>query len=452
VPADRRGHFEVMCTVVRVRLARRQGDLPAVTREARRLLTAVQTADAQRLDVGDGLQALALVSLGSAEVAVTRLGGANRHLEQGVALARRIGRPYLEFAGLVYEAQLAVASSYTAGAELSLRAIELARMHGWDDKPVASVAYTVHAAALVAQGRPAEAEFWIDHAQRTLRPRENPVAGFKLHYVRARIELARGEYAAALVTLEEAERLSHSLGTPHVLRPMMRAHMLHAMVASDQDNRAEQILAQMDADERGGTPARTAEAALRLAQAEPRAARNLLPTSPDDTRAGTRPLWRIAAFLLDVIACDALDRPDDAGDALERALDAAAPDNVLLPFLLHPAPALLKRHTGRATGHSPLVRRILGGLEPDTYAPAANTGSAPPVPLRESLSRSEMRILRYLPTNLSAPEIAAELSLSVNTIRTHLRHVYEKLGAPSRFEAVELARSHGLVAPAAGPR
>ena len=53
VPADRRGHFEVMCTVVRLRLARRQGDLPAVTREAQRLLTAVQTADAQSGAAGE---------------------------------------------------------------------------------------------------------------------------------------------------------------------------------------------------------------------------------------------------------------------------------------------------------------------------------------------------------------------------------------------------------------
>lgn len=60
-----------------------------------------------------------------------------------------------------------------------------------------------------------------------------------------------------------------------------------------------------------------------------------------------------------------------------------------------------------------------------------------------------MRVLRSLPTKLSAPEIAAELSLSVNTVRTHLRHVYEKLGAHSRSEAVEPARSHGRPAPLA---
>jgi LuxR family maltose regulon positive regulatory protein len=60
----------------------------------------------------------------------------------------------------------------------------------------------------------------------------------------------------------------------------------------------------------------------------------------------------------------------------------------------------------------------------------------------------ETRILRYLPTNLLVPEIAGELSLSVNTVRTHIRHLHEKLGAHSRTEAVERARALGLLAPA----
>ena len=452
VPADRRGHFEVMCIVLRLRIARRRGDLPAVAEAAETLLASVETADAVRLGVGDGLRAMALLSLGSAEASALCIGGANRHLEQGIALARRIGRPYLELAGLVHEAQLAVAGSYTAGAELSLQAIELARRHGWNDKPVTAVAHTVHAAALVAQGRVTEAEFWIDHSQRTLQPQENPVAGFKLYYVRARIELARGEYTAALATLEEVELLSHALGTPHVLRPMARAHMLHALVRSGEVERADRALADMDAGERAGTPARTAEATLRLAQADAQAARDVLRSGAGDVLAGTRPLWRVAAFLLDALACDALGLQDDAGDALQRALDAAAPDSVLLPFLLHPAPAALKRHADARTAHPRLLGEVLSRLEAVEDLAPTGAGHGAPAHLREPLSRSEIRVLRYLPTNLSAPEIAAELSLSVNTVRTHMRHVYEKLGAHSRFEAVELARAHGLVAPAAGLR
>ena len=64
-----------------------------------------------------------------------------------------------------------------------------------------------------------------------------------------------------------------------------------------------------------------------------------------------------------------------------------------------------------------------------------------------ALTHGETRVLNYLPTNLSAREIAGELYLSVNTVRTHQRHVYQKLGARSRTQAVEQARALGLLAP-----
>ena len=67
--------------------------------------------------------------------------------------------------------------------------------------------------------------------------------------------------------------------------------------------------------------------------------------------------------------------------------------------------------------------------------------------LAEPLTDSEIRILRYLPTHLTAPEIARELSVSVHTVTTHLRHLYAKLGVHRRREAVEQARALGLLAP-----
>ena len=73
--------------------------------------------------------------------------------------------------------------------------------------------------------------------------------------------------------------------------------------------------------------------------------------------------------------------------------------------------------------------------------------SAVPRPPLEPLSGSEIRVLRYLPTSLTAPEIASELFVSHNTVRTHMRHLYAKLGTHRRVETVERARALGLLAP-----
>jgi LuxR family transcriptional regulator, maltose regulon positive regulatory protein len=72
-------------------------------------------------------------------------------------------------------------------------------------------------------------------------------------------------------------------------------------------------------------------------------------------------------------------------------------------------------------------------------------------PVLEPLSNSELRVLRYLPTYLSAPEIAVELSVSTSTVKTHMRNLYAKLGAHRRAEAIDHARALGLLAPGARP-
>jgi len=63
----------------------------------------------------------------------------------------------------------------------------------------------------------------------------------------------------------------------------------------------------------------------------------------------------------------------------------------------------------------------------------------------EQLSPSELRVLRYLPTNLSRPEIARQLSVSVNTVNTHVRSIYAKLRAGDRSSAVQRARQLRLL-------
>jgi LuxR family maltose regulon positive regulatory protein len=195
---------------------------------------------------------------------------------------------------------------------------------------------------------------------------------------------------------------------------------------------------------------RNAVAVLRLAQDNPRAATvALAPVIDGSVSLVNAHLWIVQAFLLEAIARNALGDADDARRALERALDLAEPENLLLPFLFDPAPELLERHRRTGTAHAALISQILDRLA--GRQPAAASGGAGDQGggrgLREPLSASEIRVLRYLPTKLSTPEIADQLYLSVNTVKTHMRHLYDKLGAHRRHEAVEQARALGLLAP-----
>ena len=148
VPAGRRGQAQLLLGVVRLLLARQRGNLPAVAEEARRLQALTEAPDAVPAGLGEELRALALVNLGITEYWGGRLAEAEPHLEQGITLARRIGRPYLEFLGLAHRTSIATvrSSPYALAEERARQTIELARRHGWTDEPAAGIAYITLAA------------------------------------------------------------------------------------------------------------------------------------------------------------------------------------------------------------------------------------------------------------------------------------------------------------------
>ena len=441
VPADRRGRAQAVLAVVRMRLARQRGDLETVAGEAQRLLAPAVTAEP---GLGGDLRALALIDLGIAEAWTARFEEADRHLGDGIALARRIRRPYLEVTGLAHLAQLESWRSFRLGAQRGLQAIELATEHGWPDEPVAGLAYLALGVAMVTQGRLEEAEQALSQAERTVRAEVEPAAGMRLYYGRGMLEFVSGRHDAALNAFQAAERLAGSLVTPHTLAPRLRSHLLQTLVRTGETQRVEQTLADLDGAERGRGEIRLAEASLRLAQDDPAAAVTVLaPVIDGSVVMPNAHLWEVQAFLLQAIAGDALGDAGAARRALEQALDRAAPEGLLFPFLYDPEPGLLDRHRRGGTAHAGLIAEILNVLA------GQKPGSPPAGPqhLREPLSHAEARVLRYLPTKLSAPEIAGELYLSVNTVKTHMRHLYDKLGVHRRHEAVEQARALGLLAP-----
>jgi LuxR family maltose regulon positive regulatory protein len=216
-----------------------------------------------------------------------------------------------------------------------------------------------------------------------------------------------------------------------------------SLVGVGETDLVERTLDDMDEDVSATREMRVVQAMLRLAQDDPEgAAAALAPLfaggSPIDN-----PHWAIQALLLKARADDALGDTGASSRALERALDLAEPDGLLLPFLLHPTRELLERHSRLRTTHASLISEILSLLAGRTPAPRPEDAA----PLQEPLSETELRVLRYLPTNLLASEIAAELFVSRNTIRTHVRNVYLKLGVHNRADAVNRARELGLLSP-----
>src|SRR6516165_269811 len=390
--------------------------------------------------LGEELRALALISLGSTELWAARFEEAERHLDRGVALARRIGRPFLEFTGLVYAAAIRAAS---LPVDRSRQAAELAERHGWADEPTAGLACVIAARVLIWRGRLEEAEPWIQRAERTLRAEAEPAVGLVIRSHRGLLELARGRDADALAAFQAADRLAGRLAEPNVSFLPNRSSLVQTLARLGETDRAEQVLAALGDQDRGGGEMRVSLATLRLAQDDPRAAIAALAPVLDGSAPARGPGWLGQAFLLEAITCDALGDPAAAGRALERALDLAEPDGALYWFLLHPAPGLLERHARQRTAHAALIADILSLLAGRKLVPPP---AGPPPPL-EALSGSEIRVLRYLPTNLSGPEIAGELYVSHNTVRTHISHLYAKLGTHTRAEAVARARALGLLAP-----
>ena len=444
VPEDRRGRFTIALATGRLALARARNDLRTVADEAERLLASAEATESIEFGLGEDLRTSVLIDLGIAETWAGRPEDAERHLQQGLEQARRIGRPMLELHALANWALLSSFRSLATTERRAAQAIELASKHGWEEtESAAATAYVVLAGATVWRGRLGETESWLNRAERILQQVTQPVATLMLHEIRGLLEFARGRHMEAVLAYRQAERMRGLLVMPHMFTTRAQATNLEMLVRMGDSERAERALAEMDEEVRETAHMRVVLATLRLAQDDPEAVVEVLAPIVDDSAPFAESVWEIEAFLLEAIARDALGDLGATSRALERALDLAEPSGLVLPFLLHPAPELLGRHARLRTTHASLVSEILNLLS--GHAPTARPEGA--APLAEALSESELRVLRYLPTNLTAPEIAAELFVSLNTIRTHLRNVYAKLGVHSRADAVKRGRELGLLSP-----
>jgi LuxR family transcriptional regulator, maltose regulon positive regulatory protein len=163
------------------------------------------------------------------------------------------------------------------------------------------------------------------------------------------------------------------------------------------------------------------------------------------SRLAAGPLPKIGAEIrrLILLACAEMQRGRTqlAEDAIRRALDTGRQEGFVRPFL-EEAPQILSLLRGIvSTRTDPYVTHLVCQAEqvvPDQPLVA-------PASILEPLTDRERELLGYLPSHLHLREIATAMYVSLNTVKTHLKNIYRKLGAASRSEAVSIARAHGLL-------
>jgi LuxR family maltose regulon positive regulatory protein len=139
----------------------------------------------------------------------------------------------------------------------------------------------------------------------------------------------------------------------------------------------------------------------------------------------------------EALVLDAESKPDAALRAIDRAVDLAAPEQLYSPFTEAPGTLQLVKMSGRRR-NEPFIASLLESVN-RSERPAANQR------LVEPLTDRELSILEFLPSRAGNNDLAAELYISVNTLKTHLRHIYRKLDVPGRDGAVARASELGLL-------
>jgi LuxR family maltose regulon positive regulatory protein len=430
-PPDRRHRLRTAIACLDLLSARLRGHFDSVLEQVDALSPAAGQSAAE-VALSNDLQAIALLSLGVTEAWSMRLPESEKHLQEGAALARDIDRPYLEVACLAHLGFAVSCQSFPLARQHCVDAIAAATRHGWEAEAVIAPAYATLAWIDSWTGEFDRAADWLERADRATQGGGEPGIRYLIHLIAAMLPAAHGHHREALAELIAASEVKMAGRHGWTSRVTGWTIATHARLGNLDQARA--AFAAVDLDLVTTAEIGTAIAVIHLAEGDPAAARSALKPFLDDS---VSPVILIEAYLLESLACKGLGEERAARAAMERALHVAEPYGYILPFAMTGGWELLTSWPLHKSSHAALVADILDSVRGDRPTKA-------PEPV-ETLSPTELRVLRYLPTNLTRPEIAGELSVSLNTVNTHIRRIYAKLGATDRSSAVQRGRDLRLL-------
>jgi len=415
------------------------GDMPALITEATLLLATVSKVRAARLRPVMQYRAIALADKGIGLFLTGRADHAGRYLWAASTAARASAVELVEIDAIGHLALLeAMRGSVTESARWAGYARDLAERRGWVDAPQYIAARLARGLVGIERNELARAHLALRHDLRT--HRSEPEAADRLIWLgaRARLALAQSEPARARTLLEEAGRQrARRLRAPAVDRWLL-------LTESEVDlqtgllERVEARYAALASTEEPTFPEQVCRARAAFAARDLQRAEDLLAGT---SRAMSETVATVTARILTALIADARGHGLEVIDALAAALALAEPEGIRRPFLALAGgrlDGLLGRQSLLSHRNNDFITDIRNAMR------AGDRRAQPSYPAGD-LSLREAEVLQYLPTMLTAGEIAVELGVSINTVKAHMRSIYRKLDVGRRREAVVRAHEHGML-------
>ncbi len=448
-PPARRRRLAVAIASLRLGIARRSGQFSEVIEQVNLLDASISDGSPDQIAMGSELRGVALLNLGIVEMWSGRLADAERHLSEGAALAQMIGRPYLEVACRAHLGFPSRQTSVATARERGRQAVALAERYGLDDRPILAPAFGAVGGMAIWMGEFDAGERWLRRAWEVADPHVDPATAVLLHVATGMLHAGRGQHQPALEEFTAAAQAQSLLTGVHALAPRITGWLAATQARLGMPDEARATLAEFSPEPGQIGPiydgqmgaAHNARAVISLEEGDPAAALDALGGVLDITPPVVPTFTLVETHLLAGIAHLSLGDRKAAAAAAESALAAAEPDRLMFSFAMTRAEELLDALPRHETAHGALRADIVDLLRGEP-APSVDRES---LSQPEELSPSELRVLRYLPTNLTRPEIAGELYVSINTVNTHIRNIYSKLGARDRSSAVAVARDLRLL-------
>jgi LuxR family transcriptional regulator, maltose regulon positive regulatory protein len=402
---------------------------------AGQLLTSVRGAPDP---IVDEVRAMALTATATATFALGQLESSELALREAVPLARRSGSGRGYAAALRQQALVDLSrgrlGSAVHGAQLILGAVSRAGFIQINDITWARL---ILGSVCLARGRLDEAAYHVDQAmagavQCDLVARASaPVAQAGLHHL-------RGDPALGLDRIAEARVDVGVTGLPPILSASFRLTEAELRLALGDVRTAGRLMA---APARADPfPAWTAVVTAKVHLADGAAADAAAAIGPYATGRASS-VWATEACLLHARALRTLGNRVASERFLERALQLANVEGLRQPFLANAALIndMLVSHLATGTGYPATIADLTGAVAGDP--------TTSPAPLQlgvDPLTERELTVLRHLRSMMSTAEIASMLCVSANTVKTHVKNVYRKLGVSRRRDAVRRAQEVGL--------